>query len=79
MNTPDPAFVRRNVRTLSVVGGVYDLVALAVYEDHRELLAEAGFPTYESIIQDLRSFHSGIPHEGAVAVGSGAGADTRPL
>lgn len=63
MTTPDPAFVRANVRSLSVIGGIYDLVAIAVYEDHRELLAEAGFGSYDDIVADLRSKYSEIPHE----------------
>lgn len=34
----DPAFIQRNVESLSVIGGVYDLLALVVEHDHREIL-----------------------------------------
>jgi hypothetical protein len=37
---PDPAFIQRNVMTLSQIGGIYDLLALAVEKDHKEILTE---------------------------------------
>lgn len=74
-SNPDPAFVVKNVRTLSVIGGVYDLIAIEVYETHRELLMGAGFGSYNDIVSDLRRTYSGIPYEGPVAERPGAGAD----
>lgn len=75
MNTPDPAFIVKNVRSLSVIGGVYDFIAIELYETHRELLMGAGFGSYNDIVSDLRRTYSGIPHEGPVAERQGTGTD----
>ena len=40
MDSPDPAYVQRNIQTLSAIGGVYDFVALMVEQDHIELLRQ---------------------------------------
>lgn len=34
----DPAFIQKNVESLSVIGGVYDILALTFEQDHIEIL-----------------------------------------
>lgn len=38
VDSPDPAFIQRNVETLSAIGGVYDYIAQWVEYDHRDIL-----------------------------------------
>ena len=37
---PDPRYIQTNLYTLTRIGGVYDLIALQVEEDHSELLTK---------------------------------------
>lgn len=36
----DPAFIQKNIESCAVIGGLYDLIALSLEHDHREILAE---------------------------------------
>lgn len=59
MDTPnepnlDPAYLQRNVESLSVIGGGYDFIAIAVEEAHKHILEpwraeHGGLSAYELI------------------------------
>jgi len=41
--SPGYAYVERNVRTMSAIGGVYDMLTDQIVHDHGEILREGGF------------------------------------
>ena len=66
----DPAYLLTNIRTLFVVGGVYELVARSVWDMHRRELAGSGYNTFEEVIyghSDERDHRPEIDGDGDVA------------
>lgn len=43
----DPAYIRKNLDSLRAIGGVYDLIAVAVEQEHKEILNGDTVPSAE--------------------------------
>lgn len=50
---PDPAYIQRNVESLSKIGGVYDFLAFAVERDHADILRQYRLDTGAKSLAEL--------------------------
>lgn len=52
-SAPDPAYIQKNIESLSRIGGVYDLLAAIVEADHIEILTPYRLDTGAKSLSDL--------------------------
>lgn len=51
--TPDPAHVQHNIETLAAIGGLYDLIAARVEDDHSDILRQYRLDTGAKSLVEL--------------------------